>query len=115
MNFSATAGDAARAAARCSAPVNSEVSPKQPYKPSGTSLSYMAPTLGQDANPVVVSLSPHLAATQSVVTAHSSRTFADAQCTNSFALREAPVTVAIAPSPPMQHPTTGLQLVARPP
>ena len=79
MNFCAISGETARAAARCSAPVSSEVSPKQPYSPSGTSLSYMLPTVGQEASPVVVSLSPHLAATHRSVSAHSSRTFSEAR------------------------------------
>src|SRR5438105_15924885 len=95
MNFSDTSGDAARAAARCSAPVSSEVSPKQPYRPSGTSLSYMLPTVGHEASPVVVSLSPHFAAIQTSVSGHSTRTFSEAKCTNSLALRDPADTVAM--------------------
>src|SRR5215813_8177711 len=114
MNFSEISGDTARAAARCSAPVNSEVSPKQPYKPAGTSLSYMLPTVGQEASPVVVSLSPHFAAIQTSVSGHSTRTFSEAKCTNSLALREAAATVAISPLPSIENPATGLPVAAIP-
>src|SRR5580704_15936498 len=114
MNLAEISGEMARAAARCSAPVSTEVSPKQPYSPSGTSLSYMLPTVGQEARPVVVSLSPHLAATQTSVSGHSSRTFSEAQCTNSLALREAAATVAMSPLPSIQKPATGLPVSAMP-
>src|ERR1700710_594917 len=114
MNLVEISGDAARAAARCSAPVHSEVSPKQPYKPSGTSLSYMLPTVGQEARPVVVSLSPHLAAIQTSVSGHSTRTLSDAKCTSSLALREAAATVAMSPLPSIQNPATGLPVLAMP-
>src|ERR1700684_2531519 len=108
MNFALISGETARAAAKCSAPVSSEVSPKQPYRPSGTNLSYMLPTVGHEASPVVVSLSPHLAATHTSVSGHSSRTCAVARCTNSLALRDAAATVAISPLPSIQNPATGL-------
>src|SRR5215469_12854043 len=114
MNLAEISGDAARAAAKCSAPVSSEVSPKQPYSPNGTSLSYMLPTVGQEASPVVVSLSPHFAATQRSLSRHSSRTFSDAQCTNSLALRDAAATVAMSPWPSMEKPATGLPVLAMP-
>src|ERR1700759_1588556 len=112
MNLAEISGETARAAARCSAPVSSDVSPKQPYSPSGTSLSYMLPTVGQEARPVVVSLSPHFAATQTSVSGQSSRVFSEAQCTNSLALREAAATVAISPLPSMANPATGLPVLA---
>src|SRR5215469_12096740 len=112
MNLAEISGDAARAAAKCSAPVSSEVSPKQPYKPCGTSLSYMLPTVGQEARPVVVSLSPHFAAIQTSVNGHSTRTFSEAKCTNSFALREAAATVAISPLPSMENPAAGFPVLA---
>src|SRR6201991_3807079 len=114
MNLAEISGETARAAARCSAPVNSEVSPKQPYNPNGTSLSYMLPTVGHEASPVVVSLSPHLAATQTSVNGHSTRTISEAHCTNSLALREAAATVAMSPLPSIQKPATGLPVEAMP-
>src|SRR5579871_2879142 len=114
MNLAEISGETARAAARCSAPVSSEVSPKQPYKPCGTSLSYMLPTVGQEASPVVVSLSPHFAATQTSVSGQSSRVFSDAQWTNSLALREAAATVAMSPLPSIEKPATGLPVLAIP-
>ena len=41
----------------------------------------MLPTVGQEARPVVVSLSPHLVETQSSAMSHSSRCSSDAICT----------------------------------
>src|SRR6201992_3213519 len=114
MNFWEISGDTALAAAKCSAPVSSEVSPKQPYRPSGTNLSYMLPTVGQEASPVVVSLSPHFAATQTSVSGHSTRTSSEAHWTNSLALREAAATVAMSPLPSIQKPATGLPVAAIP-
>src|SRR3982074_2562149 len=114
MNLAEISGETALAAARCSAPVSSEVSPKQPYRPRGTSLSYMLPTVGQEARPVVVSLSPHFAAIQTSVRGHSTRTFSEAKCTNSLALREAAATVAMSPFPSMEKPATGLPVLAMP-
>src|SRR3981081_1608050 len=99
MNLAAISGETALAAARCSAPVSSEVSPKQPYRPSGTSLSYILPTVGQEARPVVVSLPPQFAAFHTSVRGHSTRPFSEAECTNSLALRDAAATVAISPFP----------------
>src|SRR3979490_1547453 len=114
MNLAAISGETARAAARCSAPVNSEVSPKQPYRPSGTSLSYMLPTVGQEASPVVVFLQPHFAAIQTSVRGPPTRTFSEAKCTNSLALREAAATVAMSPFPSIEKPATGLPVLAMP-
>src|SRR3982074_600754 len=114
MNLAEISGETALAAARCSALVSSEGSPKQPCRPRGTSLSYMLPTVGQEARPVVVSLSPHFAAIQTSVSGHSTRTFSEAKCTNSFALREAAATVAISPLPSIQKPATGLPVLAMP-
>src|SRR5215469_4436159 len=74
----------------------------------------MLPTVGQDASPVVVSLSPHLAATQTSVSGQGSRVFSDAQCTNSLALREAAATVAMSPLPSMEKPATGFPVLAIP-
>src|SRR6478672_10560783 len=71
----------ARSRARCSAPVISEVSPNTPWMPCGISLSYMLPTVGQEARPVVVSLSPHLVETQRSAMPHCSRCNSDAHCT----------------------------------
>ena len=41
----------------------------------------MLPTVGQEARPVVVSLSPHLVETQSSEMLHSSRCSSEAHCT----------------------------------
>src|SRR6185436_8850024 len=70
----------ARARARCSPPVISDVSPNTPWMPRGISLSYMLPTVGHEARPVVVSLSPHLVETQRSDTPHCSRCNSDAHC-----------------------------------
>src|SRR6516165_10691944 len=98
----------ARDLAMCSAPVISEVSPKTPVMPLGISLSYMLPTVGQEARPVVVSLSPHLVDTHRSPIGHGSRSSSEAQCRNSLALWEALATVAISPWPSMPKPATGL-------
>ena len=74
----------------------------------------MLPTVGQEARPVVVSLSPHLAATHTSVSGHSTRTFSEAKCTNSLALRDAAATVAMSPFPSMEKPATGLPVLAMP-
>src|SRR5258708_35769262 len=71
----------ARALARCSAPVISEVSQNTPVMPHGMSLSYMLPTVGHDAKPVVVSLSQNLVETQRSAQQHYSRRSSDAICT----------------------------------
>src|SRR6266567_3391272 len=76
--------------------------------PCGISLSYMLPTVGQEASPVVVSLSPHLADTQSSEMSHCSRGRSDAHCRKSFAAREALATVMMSPVPSMPKPSTGL-------
>src|SRR5258708_13324255 len=76
--------------------------------PCGISLSYMLPTVGQEASPVVVSLSPHLADTQSSEMSHCSRGRSDAHCRKSFAVREALATVMMSPVPSMPKPSTGL-------
>jgi hypothetical protein len=65
MNFSATSLVAARVAQTSSAPVSSEVSPKQVVAPSSSNLSMKLPTVGFDARPDVVSDSPHLVETHS--------------------------------------------------
>ena len=61
------AGDklAARVAQITSAPVSSDVSPKQVVAPSGSILSMRLPTVGLEASPDVVSDSPHLHETHS--------------------------------------------------
>src|SRR5262245_28800230 len=98
----------------CSAPVISDVSPKQPVTPLGMSLSYMLPTVGQEASPVVVSLSPHLHETHRSSMLHSSRVRSDAHCKNSLALCEALAMVAMSPWPSMPYPSTGLPVLAMP-
>ena len=82
--------------------------------PLGISLSYMLPTVGQEARPVVVSLSPHLVDTHKSSIAHSSRSSSEAQCRNSLALWEALAMVAMSPWPSMPKPTTGLPVLAMP-
>jgi len=62
-----------RLAQTVSAPVSSDVSPKQVVTPSGSSLSIRLPTVGHDARPEVVSLSPHLVETNRSSIAHFSR------------------------------------------
>src|ERR1700755_937425 len=82
--------------------------------PFGISLSYMLPTVGQEASPVVVSLSPHLVDTHSSSIAHSSRSSSEARCRNSLALCEALAMMAMSPWPSMPKPTTGLPVLAMP-
>src|SRR5690606_23050826 len=103
-----------RALQRCSAPVISEVSPKQPVRPIGSSLSYMLPTVGQDDSPVVVSDSPHLVETHSSDRSHSTRCSSVAKWTNSLALREAAAIVAMSPFCSIENPATGLPVLAMP-
>src|SRR5579859_5382188 len=73
MNCSATAGVAARFFTTCSAPVNSDVSPKDDVPLMSTRRSTTLPTVGQEASPVVVSDSPHLTETYSSSMVQSSR------------------------------------------
>ncbi len=89
MNLSPISFVAARLAQTTSAPVSSEVSPKQVVAPSGSSLSIRLPTVGQEPRPEVVSLSPHFVETKSSSMEQASRCFSLAHCTNSRALREA--------------------------
>src|ERR1700704_840193 len=114
MNRSLTSGVAARLGATISAPVNSEVSPKHVVAPSGSSLSMRFPTVGQEASPEVVSLSPHLVETKSSLMEQDSRCFSEAHCTNSCAFREAAAMVLISPWPSIAKPTTGLPVLAIP-
>ena len=74
----------------------------------------MLPTVGQEASPVVVSDSPHLAAIHSSSRSHSTRTCPEVWCTNSLALREAAAIVAMSPLPSIQKPATGLPVAAMP-
>src|SRR6266849_7941044 len=99
MKRSETSLEAARLAHTTSAPVSSEVSPKQLVTPRGSSLSIRFPTVGQEPRPEVVSLSPHLVDTNSSLIAHASRCFSVAHCKNSLALREAAAMVLISPLP----------------
>ena len=48
------------------------------WRRAGSSLSMRLPTVGQEASPEVVSLSPHLVETKSSGMAHSSRCFSEA-------------------------------------
>src|SRR3990170_6186178 len=114
MNLSLTAGLAARLAQSTSAPVSSEVSPKQVVAPSGSSLSIRLPTVGQEAKPEVVSLSPHLTEMKSSLSEHSSRCFSDAHCTNARALGGAEAIVLRSPLRSIEKPATGLPVLATP-
>src|ERR1700693_4903226 len=108
MKRSFTSGVAARLGHTISAPVYLEVSPKQVVAPSGSSLSIRLPTVGQEASPEVVSLSPHLVETKSSLMEQDSRCFSEAHCTNSCALRETAAMVLMSPWPSIEKPTTGL-------
>src|SRR5262245_34050367 len=113
-HFSPTSGLMARALARCSAPVISEVSPNTPKIPCGMSLSYMLPTVGHEARPVVVSDSPHLVDIHRSETGHSSRVSSEAHCRKSLAARDALAMVPRSPVPSMPKPVTGFPVAAMP-
>ena len=113
-NFSPTSGVAARAAQICSAPVISEVSPKQVVAPMASTLSITLPTVGLEARPDVVSDSPHFTEIQVSPKAHSSRLSSLAQWTYSLALREAAAMVLWSPFRSMAKPSTGLPVAAMP-
>ena len=68
-----TAGVAPRSLQINSAPVISDVSPKQLVMPIGSILSMKLPTVGFEPIPEVVSDSPHLTETQSSLISHCSR------------------------------------------
>src|SRR3546814_8586216 len=87
-NFFATSGGAARVAQTCSAPVSSEVSPKQVVAPRSSNLSMKLPTVGLEARPEVVSDSPHLVETHSSLMEQGSRCCSVAHCTSSLARSE---------------------------
>src|SRR5487761_1181576 len=89
MNSSATSGVAALRLTTCSPPVSSEVSQKDDVAPHSTRRSTTAPTVGQEASPVVVSDSPHLTETYNSSKEHSSRSSPEAHWTYSFVLRAA--------------------------
>src|SRR3546814_2111631 len=91
-NFFATSGVAALVAQTFSAPVSSDVSPKQVVAPRSSNLSMKLPTVGLEARPEVVSDSPHLVETQSSLIEQGSRCSSVAHCTSSLALREASAT-----------------------
>src|SRR5579859_7723480 len=112
MNLSATCLVEARLAQTTSAPVSSEVSPKHVVAPSGSSLSIRLPTVGQEAKPEVVSLSPHFVETKSSCNVHSSRCFSEAHCTNSCAFRDAAAMVPMSPVPSIEKPATGFPVLA---
>src|SRR3712207_4094842 len=82
--------------------------------PSGMSLSYMLPTVGQEARPVVVSDSPHFVETHRSEIGHSAGGSSEAYWTNAMALREAAAIVAISPFCSMAKPATGFPVSAMP-
>ena len=104
----------ARSLQMCSAPVISDVSPKNPVIPSGSSLSYMLPTVGQDPRPVVVSDSPHFVETQSSEIEHSSRWYSDVMWTKSFAAQLARRMVSKSPFCSIENSATGLPVARMP-
>src|SRR5258708_1376236 len=106
MNLSPISFVAARLAQTTSAPVSSEVSPKQVVAPKGSSLSIRLPTVGQEPRPEVVSLSPHFVETKSSSMEQDSRCFSLAHWTNSRALREALAMVVMSPLPSIAKPAT---------
>src|SRR6185437_6454855 len=114
MNLSPTSLLAARLAQTTSAPVSSEVSPKQVVAPRGSSLSIRLPTVGQEPSPEVVSLSPHLVETNRSSMEQRSRCFSVAHCTSSCALREAAAMVLMSPLVSMEKPATGFPVAAMP-
>src|SRR3972149_3154160 len=113
-NFLPTSGVSPRDAQTCSAPVISDVSPKQLVTPKGSSLSIRLPTVGFDARPEVVSDSPHLTEIQRSRMSHSSRRRSDADWMNSFAFRDAFSIVRRSPLPSIAKPPPGLPVFAMP-
>ncbi len=99
MNFRPISSETARVAQTSSAPVSSEVSPKQVVAPSGSILSIRLPTVGQEPRPEVVSDSPHLVDTQRSEILQGWRCSSEAHCENSCAVCEAAATVLISPWP----------------
>ena len=95
-----------------SAPVSSEVSPKHKWTPSGSNLSIRFPTVGLDANPDVVSDSPHFTEIHKSLIGHSSLCFSEAHIENSCAFFETLAIVSISPTPSILNPSTGLPVVA---
>ena len=95
-----------------SAPVNSDVSPKQRWTPKGSSLSIKFPTVGFDANPDVVSDSPHFTEIHKSLIGHSSLCFSEAHIENSWAFLETFAIVSISPTPSILNPSTGFPVFA---
>ena len=114
MNFSPISEVAARPLQTSSAPVISDVSPKEQVAPISTSLSMALPTVGLDARPEVVSDSPHLTETQISERSHSSRFNSEAQCKYSLAFQEALAMVPMSPVRSIEKPVTGLPVLAMP-
>ena len=112
MNFSEASGVAPLVAHTFSAPVNSDVSPKQRWTPNGSNLSIKLPTAGLAAIPDVVSDSPHLTEIHKSLKGHSSLCFSEAHCENSWAFLEAFIIVWISPAPSILKPSTGFPVVA---
>ena len=113
-NFSFASSFEARLAQTCSAPVSSDVSPKQRCTPRGSSLSIRLPTAGLEPSPEVVSDSPHLTEIQRSEIGHSSRWSSVDHWTNSCALRDASATVERSPWPSMLNPATGFPVSEMP-
>ena len=105
---------AARSLQTISAPVISLVSPKLVVAPIATSFSMALPTVGLEASPLVVSLSPHLTLTQISFRSTGSRRSSLAHCTYSLAFQQAISTVLNSPKRSMLKPATGLPVLAMP-
>src|SRR5258707_12155109 len=114
MNLSPISFVAARLAQTTSAPVSSEVSPKQVVAPKGSSLAIRLPPVGQEPRPEVVSLSPDFVETKSSSMEQDSRCFSLAHWTNSRALRQALGMVVMLPLPSIAKPATGLPVFSMP-
>src|SRR3990170_4505643 len=93
-NFFLTSSLRQRAATRCSPPVSSVVSPNTSVVPSAYSLSKALPTVGLEAQPEVVSDSPHLVETHRSFSGRSSRRSSEAHCTYCLAALDARMMVS---------------------
>ena len=112
LNFSWASGVFPLFSQTVSAPVSSDVSPKHKWTPRGSNLSIKFPTVGFDANPDVVSDSPHLTDIHKSLIGRSSLCFSDAQIENSWAFFETLAIVSISPTPSILKPSTGFPVVA---
>ena len=94
--FRASSGFSARAASRCSAPMNSAGSDRMTVPPESTSRSEKRPTAGFEASPEVVSEPPHSTPTVRCSSGHGSRASSDAARTIRVAMRTPSIVIASA-------------------